>query len=64
MPRIKDQRVILSKALKRQAIRDDFEALMNDGRTMKYAINKLIGKYGYSESTIYQIIKRIGKYQE
>jgi Mor family transcriptional regulator len=37
---------------------------MNDGRTMEYAINKLIGKYGYSESTIYQIIKRIGKYKD
>ncbi len=63
MPRIKDQRVIRAKKEKYHAIRKEFEAYMEDGRTFEYTINKLIAKYGYAESTLYQIIKQIGKYK-
>lgn len=64
MPRVKDQRVLQSKKRIRECIRKEFAKYLNDGRTYSYAIGKLIDKYGYSESTIYQIIKQIGKYKD
>lgn len=64
MPRVKDKRVINSKMKIRQCIRTEFFRYMNDGRKYSYAIDKLIEKYGYSESTLYQIIKRLGKYKD
>ena len=64
MPKIGDQRIVHSKKKIRQCIRIDFAQYMNDGRTYSYAIGKLIDKYGYSESTIYQIVKKIGKYKD
>jgi len=64
MPRIKDERVKKSKLMIRRLIRRDFEAYINDGRTYQYTINKLIERYGYAESTIYQIVKQIGKYKD
>lgn len=64
MPRIRDERVINGKLYIRRCIRRDFADYMNDGRTYQYAINKLIERYGYAESTLYQIIKRLGKYKD
>lgn len=64
MPRIKDKRIIENKRRIRTWIRDDFRALMDEGRSYEYAINKLMAKYGYSESTLYQIIKQTGKYAD
>ncbi len=64
MPRIKDNRVIQAKKAKYCAIRKEFQALMEEGRTYEYAINKLIAKYGYAESTLYQIIKQFGNYKQ
>lgn len=53
-----------SKKRIRQCIRIDFARYMNDGRTFRYTMNKLIEKYGYGESTIYQIVKRLGNYKD
>ena len=64
MPKIRDQRIVHSKKKIRQRIRSDFDQYMDDGRTYSYAIDKLIDKYGYSEGTIYQIVKKIGKYKD
>lgn len=64
MVKIKDSRVILGKTKVRESIRNEFARYMDEGRTYDYAIEKLIAKYGYSESTIYQIVKRIGKYSD
>jgi len=64
MPRIRDERVINGKLYIRRCIRRDFEAYLNDGRTYQYAITKLIERYGYAESTLYQMIKRLGKYKD
>lgn len=64
MPKIKDQRIAQSKKRIHQCIRNDFARYMNAGRTYNYTINKLIEKYGYGESTIYQIVKRLGNYKD
>jgi len=64
MPRIKDRRLVESKRRVRECIRREFEEYMNDGRTYEYAVGKLMAKYGYAESTIYQILKRFGRYTD
>ncbi|MFN4298550.1 MAG: hypothetical protein ACK4EX_02345 [Thermaurantimonas sp.] len=61
--RIKDPKLIEAKKRLRENIRKEFFELINDGRTIDYALSKLSDKYAYSKLTIYQMIKRFGIYK-
>ena len=62
MAAIKDKRILEGKVNRNKSIRDYFKKRFNDGMRYDIIMNELIGRYGLSESTIYQIVKRNGSY--
>jgi hypothetical protein len=63
MPKITDPKVREGKINRNNLIREQFESLINDGRTVDYILDKLKFRFGLSESTIMQIIKEYGSYK-
>lgn len=63
MPVIKDERVNDGKKNRNRAIREHFAKRYNDGIRYEIIMEELILKFGLSESTINQIIKGYGNYQ-
>lgn len=65
MPRkTKDQRVIDGKKNRNRRIRKRFAALWNDGKRIECIMDILISETGLSESTITQIVKNYGHYND
>jgi len=64
MPLIKDERINDGKKNRNKAIREHFAGRFNDGIRYEIIMEELIRKFGLSESTINQIIKGYGNYQD
>ncbi len=63
MVKIKDIRILKGKKRRNEEIRRYFEKRFNSGLRYEVVMDELILRYGLSESTIYQIIKRKGSYK-
>jgi Mor family transcriptional regulator len=65
MTRVKDNRVKFGKANRNKEIRKCFSKRWGeDGIRWEIVMSEMILKYGLSESTIYQIVKRHGYYKD
>lgn len=63
MPKTTDQRVIIARQARNMRIRKRFAVLFDKGLRYEIVMDKLISEFGISESTINQIVKGYGGYQ-
>jgi hypothetical protein len=64
MPKIRDCRIRIGRKNRNNNIREYFAKRYNDGIRYEVIVSEIIHRWGLSESTINQIVKSYGNYNE